>query len=312
MLTQAVAIARGKGGVGGTSTTASLAGLFAQSGRRVLAIDMDPQGNLGRDLGYFEQVDAEESGGKALLGGAHGYPVQPLRDIRPRLDCLSAGEATEELFDVLRSRESRRPGASMTVIRDALQPLAADYDLIIFDLPPGTPLAQKAVLAGVQYALIPSRADDASIDGLLKVDALFAAVKSQFNPGLHLLGAFLFGVGVQSTRIATNARKAIADCLSGPHDVLAAQIRHAEGAAQDCRRLGLLPHELEAQLPDAQRARFAALRARRDAPGKHRPETVETRISGSAAGLAQDYSELAQEVSARIAHHRQHTAGMAR
>jgi chromosome partitioning protein len=307
MLGQAMAIARGKGGVGGTSSVASLAGLFAQSGRRVLAIDMDPQGNLGRDLGYFEAVDADGTGGKAMLGGVHGYPVEPIRGVRPRLDCLSAGDATEELFDVFRSREMRHPGAAMTAIHDALAPIASNYDLILFDCPPGMPLLQKVVLSAVQYAIIPTRADDASIDGLLKVDALFAAVKSQTNPALHLLGAFLFGVGTQSTRIATTARTAIADCLSGPGDVFAAQIRHAEGAAQDCRRMGLLPHELEAQLPEAQRARFAELRARR-APGKHRPEEVETRISGSAAGLAQDYSALAREVSERIRQHRQRVA----
>jgi chromosome partitioning protein len=307
MLGQAMAIARGKGGVGGTSSVASLAALFAQAGRRVLTVDMDPQGNLGRDLGYFEAVDAAGSGGKALLGGIHGYGVEPIRDVRPGLDCVSAGDATEELFDVLRSREMRHPGSAMGAIQAAVAPLAEDHDFILFDCPPGSPLVQKAVLSGVQYAIIPTRADDASIDGLLKVDALFAAVKAQTNPHLHLLGAFLFGVGVQSTRIATTARNAIADCLSGPADVFQAQIRHAEGAAQDCRRLGLLPHELEAQLPDAQRARFAELRARRN-PGKHRPETVETRISGSAAGLAQDYSDLAREVSARIRSHRQRVA----
>lgn len=305
MLAQALAIARGKGGVGGTSTAASLAGLFALAGRRVLAVDMDPQGNLGRDLGYFEKVDADGTGGKGLLGGIHGYPVEPLRDVRPGLDCITAGDATEELFDTLRSRAGRHPGSELAAIEAALAPIAGGYHLAIFDLPPGTPLVQRAVLAASQYVLIPTRADDASIDGLLKVDGLFAAVKAQRNPQLHLLGAFLFGVGMQSTRIATDARRAIAECLSGPADVLAAQIRHAEGAAADCRRLGLLPHELEARLPEARRARLEALRERRE-PGRHRPEVVEAaRISVSAAGLADDYHRLAREVSTRIAAHRQ-------
>ncbi len=50
-----VAIANGKGGVGKTTLTAGLAGQLAATGRRVLVVDTDPQGNLGRDLGYGER-----------------------------------------------------------------------------------------------------------------------------------------------------------------------------------------------------------------------------------------------------------------
>ncbi|MBV8992570.1 MAG: ParA family protein [Pseudonocardiales bacterium] len=305
MLPQALAVIQGKGGVGKTSCTAGLSGLFAAAGRRVLTVDIDPQANLGRDLGYYDEVDARGDGGRALLGALHGYPVEPIRDVRPNLDCISAGDATEELTHMLMSREMRRPGSAQTAIADALTPLARDYDLILIDCPPSSPLLQKATLSAVQYVLIPTRADDASIDGLLKVDSLFAEVRGAgVNPSLHLLGAFLFGVGIQSKRISDDARRAIADCLGGDEHVLATQIRYAEGAAQDCRRLGLLPHELEAKLPEAKRARFAALRARRAGGGRHRVDG-DTRISGSAAGLAQDYSRLAQEVVARIRAHRQ-------
>lgn len=306
MLAQALAIARGKGGVGGTSTAGALAGLFAQAGRRVLAVDMDPQGNLGRDLGYFEEVEAAGTGGKALLGGVHGYPVEPIRDVRPRLDCLSAGNATEELFDVFWSRERRGPGAAMTAIQDALAPIASNYDLIIFDCPPGVPLTQRVVLSCAQHVLIPTKTDDASLDGIPKLDEAVALVKSQTNPSLHLIGSFIFGVGVKSTQIEARARQAIADCL-GPEYVLDARIRHAEGAASDVRRLGLLPHELEAQLPEAKRARLAALRERRTS-GVHRPEAVEARLSGSASGLAEDYEKLSKEVAARIKQYRQSAA----
>jgi hypothetical protein len=109
---------------------------------------------------------------------------------------------------------------------------------------------------------VPTRADDASVDGLLKVDAVFTQVKRTVNPGLHLLGAFLFAVGTESKRIAADAEAAIAECLGGRDKVLGTpeqpvRIRYAEGAAQDCWRMGKLPHELEEQLPAAQKARFA-------------------------------------------------------
>lgn len=302
MLSQALAVTQGKGGVGKTSTCAALAGLLARAQWRVLTVDVDPQGNLGRDLGYYDQVAERGDGGKALLGAVHGFPLEPLRGVRDGLDCVSGGEATEELLAVLSSRESRRAGSALSAIGDALAPLARDYDLIIIDCPPANPLLQKAALAAAQYVVIPTRADEASIDGLLRVDALFPDARV-VNPGLHLLGAFLFGVGLQSKRLAEDARSAVADCLGSAEHVFCAQIRHAEGAAMDCRRLGRLPHELEEKLPEARRAHFAALRRNRQEGGRHRADP-ELRISESTAGLAADWSVLAAEVIDRIYAHR--------
>ena len=56
-----IAFANGKGGVGKTSLTANVAGLAADAGWRVLAVDLDPQGNLGSDLGY-DQTDKGDDG----------------------------------------------------------------------------------------------------------------------------------------------------------------------------------------------------------------------------------------------------------
>ncbi len=57
MIPNSILVLNGKGGVGKTSLTANLAGLAALSGWRVLAVDLDPQGNLGRDLGYLGDAD---------------------------------------------------------------------------------------------------------------------------------------------------------------------------------------------------------------------------------------------------------------
>lgn len=294
MLTQAVAIINGKGGVGKTASAAALAGMLARPDRRVLTVDLDPQANLGRDLGYADRIG--DTGGRSLLGTLHGYPLEPLRDVRPGLDCVTGGDATDDLLDVLRSRETRQPGSSLTALAQALGPLATGYALVILDCPPGNPLIQRAALATSQYLLIPTRADDASIDGLLKVDALVAAVRS-VNPNLHLLGAYLFAVSTQARRLAAEARTAVADCLGGAEHILETEIRHAEGAARDCRRIGALPHELE------------QLRA---SGGRHRAEDgTETRIAASSVGLAADYQALAQEVIGRIRAHRTAAAGVA-
>lgn len=308
-----IAVIQGKGGVGKTSTVSALAGLFARSGRRILTVDVDPQANLGRDLGYYDEVDRRGDGGRALLGALHGFAIEPLREVRPHLDCITAGEATEQFAQLLTVQEVQRPGAAAAAIANALAPLVAAYDLVLIDCPPGNQLLQSAALGAAQYVLVPTRADDGSVDGLLKVDTVFARVVRTTNPHLHLLGAFLFGVGGQSRRIASEAEAAIAECLGGWDKVLGdpphrpIRIRYAEGAAQDVRRLGRLPHELEEQLPVAQKARFAALRERRRTGGRHRAESAE-RISGSAAPLAADYAALAREVLQRIRAHRDNRA----
>jgi cellulose biosynthesis protein BcsQ len=289
-----VSVIQGKGGVGKTSTVASLAGLVARSGRRVLTVDVDPQGNLGRDLGYFDSVDEAGDGGRSLLGALHGYRVQPLPNVREGLDCVTAGPATEQFAQLLNVQEMQEPGSAVQALAAALAPLAEEYDLVVVDCPPGNQLLQTAALGASQYVLVPTAPDAASIDGLLRVDTVFGRVRSTANPGLHLLGAFVFDVALNARIVIEDAEADIATCLGGHEHVIPVQIRHARGLAGDCRRLGRLPHELEEGTVAGQYAR-----------GRHRQ--ADQRVSGNAAGLASDYQRLAESVLGRIAAHRQAT-----
>ena len=81
-----VAIANGKGGVGKTTLAAGLAGQVAAAGQRVLVVDTDPQGNMGRDLGYGPQ-----DGSSLGLAITHGLPIDVIRDVRDRLDVVPGG-----------------------------------------------------------------------------------------------------------------------------------------------------------------------------------------------------------------------------
>jgi chromosome partitioning protein len=303
VLQQAISVINGKGGTGKTSIVANLAGLLAAAEYRVLAVDMDPQGNLGRDLGYIERSDA----GQALLAAVMtpGAPPEPLREVRPRLDVICGGEYIEDLSSALAAR-SQRGLETTRAVRDQLAPLADDYDLILIDCPPGNRPLQQQALAAAHYALIPTRSDDASLDGLVRVAELFSTVRETSNPDIELLGVVLFGIGSRARRIAEAARSTVARDLGDPTLVFDTEIRHVEGPAQDCRRLGRLVHEIEAELPDAQRARLAWLRARRgDGTGKHRPDPdsrdAAAKLAASAPHLAGDYQRLAEELLGRLA-----------
>lgn len=303
MLHQGIAVVNGKGGVGKTSITANLAGLFAAAGYRTLAIDMDPQGNLGRDLGYVDRSDRGDAMFRAVTSGV---PLVPLRDVRPGLDVVPGGELVEDMAATLYSRGTR--GQTVTAaVHDAVAPLANDYDLVFIDCPPGNRPLQQMALTTARFVVIPTKADDASLDGLVQVAQLFTSVRDEFNPGLELLGVVLFGIGARSRRIAETARTTITRDLGDAQLVFDAEIRHVEGPAQDCRRLGKLVHEVEAQLPEAQKLRFAMLRARGAATGsgKHRPDPESVAavqaLAASAPHLAGDYHRLAEELHGRIA-----------
>lgn len=283
-----VAIANGKGGVGKTSLTAGLAGLVAAAGYRVLTVDADPQGNLRRDLGY-----PEDTGTTLALAIQHGSELQPLRDVRPNLDCVAGGAA---LFDVPATYISRRSrGENLSGLRAALakirpdEPAHADYDLILIDTPPGEPVIQDLVFQAADYLIIPTRSDDASLDGLVAVARRFAAARAT-NPSLTLLGVLLFGVRQGSTRLRDSVRDALEDTLEGVAPVFQASIRYLESAAVDMRRHGLLPHELEEGQIKARSLRLKRLRAGKKAGG------VDDLLSRDASGLAGDYAALAKEV----------------
>jgi cellulose biosynthesis protein BcsQ len=286
-----VAVANAKGGVGKTSVTAGLAGLAARSGRRVLTVDADPQGNLSRDLGY------PTSDGQGLaMAIQNGYPLAPVRGVRPNLDCVPGGSA---LFDIPATYIARMArGQTMTGLRGALEQVApeqpdADYDLILVDTPPGEPVLQELVFRASDFLIIPTRTDEASLDGLVTVAHRFAATL-QNNPSLRLLGVLIFGARHGSLRLRDGVRASLEESLEGVAPVFRTTIRYHESAAVDMRRHGLLPYELEHRHGTEKNARLARLRE------GIRGGTINGLLSRDATGLAADYAALAEEVLTAI------------
>jgi chromosome partitioning protein len=285
-LGRVVVVAQGKGGVGKTSLTANVAGLAALAGHRVLAVDLDQQGNLARDLGY------QPGDGEPLLGAVvGGRPAPVLDDVRPGLDVVPGGPAVGDLLGIAFTRSGRGGKDLADLLQSSLAPVVGRYDLILVDTPPGERLLVEATLAIASYVVIPTRSDDGSIDGLERVAERCIAARER-NPGLTLLGVCLFGVGSRSRRLTEGTREAVAEVLGGSAPVFDSQIRHLESAAVDARRQGLLVHELETATAEARRGRLAALRARR------RPD--DDLLTRDASALAGDYEALARELMSRI------------
>ncbi|MBK5267864.1 MAG: ParA family protein, partial [Acidimicrobiia bacterium] len=203
-MNNALMFGNGKGGVGKTSLAANVAGLAAHAGWRVLTVDLDPQGNLGSDLGYKQDGLGDEGEG-LLQAVVAGRPVSPITNVRPRLDSIPAGQATTDLWAVINNRRSvdSEAIADLDVV---LGPISQAYDLVVIDSPPAGGVAVDAALSASRWLVIPVKFDDGSIDGLELMARQFASAKATVNPALQLLGVALFDFSTAGTAIRREVR----------------------------------------------------------------------------------------------------------
>jgi chromosome partitioning protein len=278
VLDNCVAVVNGKGGVGKTSIVANVAAAAALGGWRALAVDLDPQGNLARDLGYRERSDE----GRGLLEAVmSASPVQPMPGLRPGLDVVAGGRHTKRLVDLLVVQALGQDRAADYRLEPAFANLAGAYDLVLLDCPPAANLPVRAALALARYALVPTKLDDASIDGLEGLAEVVGEVVRSANPDLRVLGVVLFDVGTGDTRLHAEARRELGAMLAGIAPVLGTTIRHSRRAARDLRRRGETAAEYEQ----------AALAATPWYDDRTAPA-----LSRAASGLAADYQQLTTEV----------------
>ncbi len=280
-------IAQGKGGVGKTSLAANVAGLAAsEAGLRVLVVDLDQQANLRRDLG------TERNTGDALLTALIAGDRLPIhRDVRPGLDLVPGGPAVGDVAGLMFSRAQRGGGDLTDMLTASLSAMATDYDLIVIDTPPGERLTVEAAMGAARFVVIPTTADDGSLDGLELTAQRFQNAQSR-NPDLVLLGVVLFGVGAGSRAIERDTREIIATVLGDAAPVFEARIRHQAAAAVDARRNGLLIHELERTVTASRGQRLAQLSGKASSGAA---DVIDLRTR-NAKGLTDDYFELTREI----------------
>jgi chromosome partitioning protein len=283
MLMRSIAVSNGKGGAGKTSLAAHIAGVAAAAGWKVLAVDLDPQGNLGQDLGYY-QSDATDNGlglTEAVLTG--GTPT-PLLAVRPNLDVIPAGEHTDRMQTELTKRYLVDPHA-ITSVERTLAPLAVHYQLIVFDCPPGDRLLLESALSAAHFVVSPTQADEGSLLGLLRVARHIVSVRAETNPGLELLGVALFNIGSNDKRIVAEVRQQLHEALGDIAPVFDPFIRNARKASRDMRAKGQLALEYH-EASDASSPWYSR-------------ETADS-FATNAGGLASDYVRLCSDILVRF------------
>jgi len=270
-----IAVVNGKGGCGKTSCVSNLAVIWSTQARRVLALDLDAQGNLAVDLGV-EDTDAGLALSLAIQGGA---PATPIPDVRPGLDFVAGGARTDQLAAALAAQAHREPAAAIHDVVDTLHTLAAAYELTVIDTAPAGGLLEDAALVAADWILVPTKPDDKSLLGLSRVSDRLGALARQGLPTGALVGVVLFGISSAATRIRAQARRDLLEAFGDQPVVFDTIIRASERGAIDQSRHGVVALEYA--------------HAARDTRG----------FAAAAHTLAGDYRALADEILERITHH---------
>ncbi len=180
-MTRVLAVTNQKGGVGKTTTAINLAASLAATKRRVLLVDMDPQGNATMGCGVNKH-EIKAGSCEVLLGEATA-PQAIVKVASAGFDLLPGNaDLTAAEVNLLGSekRESR--------LRDALMPVRADYDYILIDCPPSLNMLTLNALTAADGVFIPMQCEYYALEGLAALVGTVERLKQTVNPKLEIEG----------------------------------------------------------------------------------------------------------------------------
>jgi len=176
-----IAVANQKGGVGKTTTTVNLSAAFAKMGKKVLMMDLDPQGNATVAIGV-DKEDLPVSAYDVLVGEVKIRDAV-LTTAVENLDLIAAnGDLTAAEVDLI--DESKGPKK----LRKALKKIRDHYDVILLDCPPTLNMLTINALTASDGIVVPVQCEYFALEGLSALMYTIEAVQTELNPNLHIDG----------------------------------------------------------------------------------------------------------------------------
>ncbi|MFH1833816.1 MAG: AAA family ATPase [bacterium] len=177
-MAKVLAFANQKGGVAKTTTTLNLGGAFQEKGLRVLAVDMDPQGNLTMSLGLSPD-SVRPSMFDVLVNGVS--IVEALHHMELDVAVSSIDLAAAEIALSSQIGRERALSKALLEVRDS-------YDYILVDTPPSLGLLTINALTASDAVIVPVQCEYLSLRGLAQLERTLELVRDNLNPEVHIAG----------------------------------------------------------------------------------------------------------------------------
>ncbi len=248
--TKVIAVANQKGGVGKSTTVYNLGAGLAMQGKKVLLVDVDPQGDLTKMLGLRKPNELPLTLGNAMndiVAGVSGSEHSVIRQHHEGFDFVPGNRTLSAVEVGLVNVMSRE-----TVLRRYIDSVKKGYDYVLLDCRPSLGMLVINALSASDYVLIPVQAEYFAAENMTELVSTVQSIKRQINPRLKIGGVFMTMANETNFRkdIVTSVREAYGKHLPILQAVIPATVRLAEISTADH---SIFKHEPKGRAAEAYR-----------------------------------------------------------